>query len=187
VFDPQSDRWTRGPGLNYDPPRKGASFDHVTSVLSAPANAKSSGFSETGLQLPNPRRAFAGAVLSDAYYMVGGMRGDFELVPECTVFHFDSQRFDAMPCPKAARLSGSLVELGGRLYLAGGSVQTEHGIESDRSIEVFDPTQGSWQTLLASVPFDTRQARVLAYGDRLLIVSTQRADARIQLALVAPR
>ena len=62
-----------------------------------------------------------------------------------------------------------------RLLAAGGD---EH--------EVFDPATETWTTLLSELPFDTRHARMLAYRDRLLIVSTHRDDGRMLVALVRP-
>jgi N-acetylneuraminic acid mutarotase len=178
--------WIFG-GLNYDPQRKGeASFDHVTSVLVAPADDVNTGFTEAGVTMPGPRRAFAGAALGDRYYMIGGMRGEFELVEDCATFDFATKQFAPLVCPRAPRLSAQLVALDGKLYLAGGSVKTAEGLATDRSIEVFDPAQGRWQVAVPELPFDTRQARALTYGKQILIVSTQQPDARIRIALVGP-
>jgi hypothetical protein len=178
--------WIFG-GLNYDPRREGkGSFDHVTSVLVAPADVASEAFSELPLVLPSPRRAFAGAVLGERYYMIGGMRGEFELVTDCVSFDFGTQSFAPLQCPRAARLSAWLVPLDGKLYLVGGSTQTPTGLATDRSIEAFDPATSSWQVALPELPFDTRHARALPYGNQLLIVSTHQPDARARFALVTP-
>lgn len=176
--------WVFG-GLDYDP-RRETSFDHVTSVLVAPASSPGESFARTELALPSPRRAFAGAVLGGRYYMVGGMRAGFDLVDDCAAFDFESQRFSPFVCPRAPRLSAQLVPLDGRLYLVGGSVQTEEGLRSERAIEVFDPEQNGWQVAVPELPFETRHARALAYGDHILIVSTHQPDARIRIALVDP-
>jgi len=178
--------WVFG-GLNYDPRRKGeASFDHVTSVLVAPADAPAQAFSELALNMPGPRRAFAAAVLGNRYYMINGMRGEFELVEDCAVFDFAQQKFSALPCPRAPRLSAQLVPLDGKLYLVGGSTPGKDGLQTDRSIEVFDPQLNRWQLAVAELPFDTRHARALAYGKQILIVSTHQRDARMRVALVSP-
>jgi N-acetylneuraminic acid mutarotase len=179
--------WVFG-GLNYDPRRKGeASFDHVTSVLVAPAGTPAQAFSELALNMPGPRRAFAAAVLGDRYYMVNGMRGEFELVEDCAVFDFGQQKFSALPCPRAPRLSAQLIPLDGKLYLVGGSTPGEDGLQTDRSIEVYDPQLNRWQLTVAELPFDTRHARALAYGKQILIVSTHQPDARMRVALISPR
>jgi N-acetylneuraminic acid mutarotase len=178
--------WVLG-GLSYDPRRKGeASFDHVTSVLVAPVDAPAQTFSELAVNMPGPRRAFASAVLDDRYYMVNGMRGEFELVEDCSVFDFARQTFSALPCPRAPRLSAQLVPLDGKLYLVGGSTPGKEGLQTDRSIEVYDPQLNRWQVAVAELPFDTRHARALAYGKQILIVSTHQPDARMRVALVSP-
>ncbi|MEM6955864.1 MAG: hypothetical protein AAF645_09245, partial [Myxococcota bacterium] len=71
--------WIFG-GLAYDPRREGeAAFDHVTSVLRRTGEGE--GFEVVdGVELPGPRRAFAGAVHGDHYYLIGGMKGGFQLV-----------------------------------------------------------------------------------------------------------
>src|SRR5690606_24446577 len=106
-------------GLNYDPNRKNA-FEHDSTIW---RRAPSSGTFETlDIKLPGPRRAFAGAQIGNKYYMVGGMKENFELVPDCQVFDLETEAFEGMPCP-AARLSGDLISAGGKLYLLGGSVK----------------------------------------------------------------
>jgi hypothetical protein len=178
--------WVFG-GLDYDPRRKGdASFDHVTSVLTADAAAPAQPFQEIDVALPSARRAFAGAALGDRYYLIGGMRGEFELVEDCAVFDFKTQRFSPLTCPRAARLSAQLVPLDGRLYLVGGSTQTKEGLATDRSIEVFDPATGRWSVAVPELPFDTKHARALAYGHQIMVVSTHQPDARIRIALIDP-
>ncbi len=178
--------WIFG-GLSYDPSREGsAAFDHLTSVLSAPIDDREATFQPADAELPGPRRAFAGAALGDRYYLIGGMREGFSLVDDCLVFDVASRSFSAAPCPRATRLSAEMVALGGRLYLASGSIRRDGSMESDRSIEVFDPDAQAWSVLVEQLPFDTRHARVLAYRDRLLIVSTHREDGRIRIALVDP-
>jgi len=137
--------------------------------------------------MPNPRRAFAGATLGDRYYMVGGMRDNFQLVDDCAVFDFTAKRFSPLTCPRATRLQAELVPLGGRLYLVGGSIkQSADDLKSDRSIEAFDPAANRWQLAVPELPFDTRQARAFAYGKHILVVSTHQTDAKMRVALVTP-
>ncbi len=176
-------------GLNYDPRREGeAAFDHVTNIWRRTAEAtEDAAFTDHTVPMPAPRRAFAGAVSEDGshYYIVGGMRAGFQLVDDCLDYDVQAEYFGTIPCPSAPRLSGDLVALGGRLYLAGGSVRGEEGIEESRTIEVFDPAHpdAGWQ-LLTTLPFSMRHARTLAYDGRLLIVSTHFEEARLQIAVV---
>lgn len=177
--------WVFG-GLNYDPRREGASFDHVTGVLTAPAGDPAAPFTESALELPAPRRAFAAATLGDRYYMVGGMRGEFQLVDDCVGFDFKTERFSPFACPRATRLSAQLVPIEGRLYLVGGSTQKGRSLEADRSIEAFDPETGRWRVVLDELPFDTRHARALAYGSQIVVLSTHNEEGVLRLALVSP-
>ncbi len=174
-------------GLSYDPARGGdAAFDHVRPVLRASAADRDAPFEPTAIDLPGPRRAFGGARLGDRYYLVGGMRDSFQLVDDCLVFDFATEAFAPLACPRTPRLSPDLVALGGKLYLAAGSVMSEGGVASARSIEEYDPATDVWRTAVDALLFDTRHARALAYHDRLLIVSTNDAEGRIRIALVDP-
>lgn len=192
--------WIFG-GLNYDASREGAeAFDHVTDVLVASAQDVQSPFVPSGVELPGPRRAFAGAVLGDKYYLVGGMRGGFELVEDCHAFDFRTRTFATIACPSEPRLSGDLVAVGGKLYLVGGSVQRpvqrpaqesaqgpgqrQSGLMESRQIQVYDPENDRWTDLGVEVPFETRHMRALAYDGRLLLVSTHQKEARIRIGLV---
>lgn len=91
-----------------------------------------------------------------------------------------------MACPSRPRLSGDMVAIDGRLYLASGSVQVDGSIQPDRSIEAYDPSTDQWSTVIEEVPFDTRHTRMLPLRDRLLLVSTHNEDGRILLALIEP-
>lgn len=177
----QGDRlWVLG-GLNYDPTREeNDAFDHVLDVLSGPAN----GLADTGVRLRGPRRAFAGATLHGQYYLVGGMRNDFALVDGCARFDLASQTFSDLPCPAQTRLSGTLLELAGKLYLVGGSAKDKDNLAPSPEIDVFDPASSSWSRLAYKLPFNTRHAHVLPYGDRILIVSTHNDEGRIRIGLL---
>ena len=178
--------WILG-GLNYDParPEKDA-FDHLLDVLAGPVTE----LADTGVRLPGPRRAFAGATLAGQYYLVGGMRNDFALVDGCARFDLASNTLSDLACPAQTRLSGTLVELHGKLYLVGGSAKDQENLVPSPDIDVFDPAApatSSWSRLAYKLPFNTRHAHVLTYGDRILIVSTHNEEGRIRIALLDVR
>jgi N-acetylneuraminic acid mutarotase len=178
--------WAFG-GLNYDPAREGrAAFDHVTQTLATPEGDRDAAFEPVEVELPGPRRAFAGAALGDRYYLVGGMREGFELVDDCLSFDFESRELTPIACPRRTRLSAHLVPIDGKLYLVGGSYRGEEGMETDRSIEVYDPETDTWRVLLEELPFDTRHMHVLGYRDRLLLLSTHDEEPVVRVALVDP-
>jgi hypothetical protein len=165
------DLWVFG-GLDYDPERDPA-FIQPLEVLSCDLAAENVRFSDTGLKLTQPRRAFAGAVLGDKAYLVGGMRERFDLVPECEVFDFETRTFATMPQPRRTRVSAQLVAMDGKLYLCGGSSKGANDkLTPDHSVEVYDPSTGKWQVVLEALPAPMPQMQAFAWRDRLLIVSS---------------
>ncbi|MEE2973160.1 MAG: kelch repeat-containing protein [Planctomycetota bacterium] len=178
--------WAFG-GLDYDPRREeGDHFRHLTEVVVAEAG---SDFAYEGLHIPEPRRAFAGAKLDGHYYMIGGMRENFQLVDNCRSFDFSTQEFKEIPSPSRPRLSAELVALGGRLYLAGGSSPKVNGsgLESNRSIECFDPATSTWSVVMDEIPMNPRHMRMLPYRGRLLLFTSHVADEdMVTLAFIDP-
>lgn len=180
--------WVFG-GLNYDPTREGPdAFRHVVSLLHGKAEAGGV-LREDTVALPAPRRAFAGARAGDSYFMLGGMRGGFELVDDCLRYDFTSRSFAQLACPGQARLSGALLALDGKLYLAGGSIKSASGPElvSAQDMVELDPQQGTFRSVLDKLPFDTRHMHAVVFDERILLVSTHNADGRMQLALIDPQ
>lgn len=200
--------WVFG-GLNYDPRRKGAkAFDHVTNTLMAtiiaPAKTSNQGRASKGKSalagadetppfvdhepafLPGPRRAFAGAAYDGKYYVVGGMKEGFALVEDCLVYDFESKTFGPMACPDHPRLSGQLIPLDDKLYLVGGAFKGAGGMESDRTIEVFDPKTSTWSRLPVTIPHDTKHSRVMAYHHRLLVFSTHLETPEARITVIDP-
>ena len=170
--------WVFG-GLDYDSRReRGDHFRHITTLLKADATQEQLEFEETSLDLPSPRRAFGGAKFDGRYYLVGGMRENFTIVTTCDVFDFATQTFSQIAAPSRPRLSPSLVELGGRLYLAGGSSPKldGEGLEPNRSIEVYDPAADRWTTLLEEIPVSPRHMRMKAFRGRLLLITSHFDD-----------
>jgi N-acetylneuraminic acid mutarotase len=175
-------------GLNYDPKRPRDTFDHVTDTLRAPLAPKagsSDAFVDAKIKLPGPRRAFGGALLGGEYFIVGGMKDNFQLVEDCLRFSFKTKKFASLPCPAKPRLSSKLLALGGKLYAVAGSRRGDDGkMSPDRSVEVFDPATNAWTVLVDDVGFDTHHAHAVAYGDRILVVSTHNDRGRLLLATI---
>ena len=125
--------------------------------------------SRTGKQLPRPRRSFAGAVLGKKFYLVGGLGADMKIVSAVDVFDFESGQWSSIAAPEP-RLFGELAELGGKLYLAGGYVATKAGhFEPAESIEVYDPANGAWSTVLDSLPVPRGDLKLRSVQGRLLV------------------
>jgi N-acetylneuraminic acid mutarotase len=183
----EGELWVFG-GLNYDPTRQGPeAFRHVVNLMHGKAEPGAQ-LSEASIALPAPRRAFAGALSGDDYFMLGGMRGGFELVEDCLRYSFKTQSFALLACPGQARLSGALVPVGNKLYLAGGSIKAAEGAElvAAQDMVELDPASGSFRSLIAQLPFETRHMQAVAFDGRILLISTHNQAGRMFVALIDP-
>ncbi|MBN8611913.1 MAG: hypothetical protein J0L92_15065 [Deltaproteobacteria bacterium] len=201
--------WLIG-GLEFDAGRpEDQQFVHLASVLrcpfrgvrpvdhealEAPASDRSPvGACEelTASPMPGVRRAFGSALLDGRLYVVGGMRDNFEPVPDCALFDLTSRQWSALTCPSAPRISPDLIAHEGKLYLIGGTSRrasadgtTPDRSGPDRSIEVFDPATSTWSTLVSELPFDTHQMRFVVHEHRILGVSTQATPGRATIVWI---
>jgi N-acetylneuraminic acid mutarotase len=181
--------WIFG-GMNFDGSReKEDQIRHTTQILKLDTSRPDGKFEDAGVSLKEPRRAFAGAVLDGTYYMVGGLRDNFQGVEACETIELEAKRSEPFACPSQHRLGAELVAIGGKLYLVGGSVATGEGQQRKPTtlLESFDPTTGAWSALPAQMPLDSaEQLRAFNYNDQLLLYSAQRSDATVQVALLDP-
>ena len=163
--------WVFG-GLDYDPSRKkGDQFRHEQPILSAPMEM-ATGFEPAGVSLTAPRRAFSGTAFDGKYIVVGGMREGFTLVDTCESFEFATKRWSDFPCPSSKRLSGHLVEVGGRLALFAGSSKGADGkLQPDQTIEIYDPERSAWSTLEATLPVPPKHLHAFSWNDAALLLS----------------
>ncbi|MBK7154283.1 MAG: hypothetical protein IPH72_21295 [Sandaracinaceae bacterium] len=173
-------------GLNYDPSREGmAAFQHLTTVEQRALDGAA--FTDAGFALPRVRRAFGGEALGERFFLVGGMRDNFQLVSECEVFSFTTRDFAPMACPSETRLTPQLVALGERLVLVGGSVVSGQDATSTRAIEVYDTETNTWAASELTLPFESTHVRAFAYRDRVLVVTTHDApDGQLRVFLFTP-
>jgi hypothetical protein len=176
-------RWVFG-GLDFKPEAEGeAQFEHPAAVLRAEPGKP---FVDSGVVLPHPRRAFAGAALDGKYYLVGGMAGGFSTIDKCDVFDFATAAWSELPCPQT-RISAQLVAVDHKLYLAGGSSAGAGGaLMPNRSLEVFDPQAGVWSTVLETLPIEPRHLSMLPYEGGLLLYSAHDEQGRVHVALIKP-
>ncbi|MCH2146050.1 MAG: hypothetical protein MK082_13045 [Phycisphaerales bacterium] len=173
--------WVFG-GLDYDPRREeGDQFRHKIEVLTAATDGDAGLFEDSGLRLRTPRRAFGGVLVEDKYYMLGGMREDFQLVDDCEAFDFESRSWESIPSPERTRLSPEAVAIGHRIFLAGGmspKVGSE-GLEPNRSLEMFDTRTGAWRTIVEELPFSLRHIRMMPFRSQLLIFTSHESDSNM--------
>lgn len=180
--------WVLG-GMSFDGSRdEDSQTRHTAQILRLDVSRQDASFEDATFALREPRRAFAGAQLEGTYYVVGGLGDKFAPVTGCEAVDLGAKQSRPFPCPSQHRLAAELVALGGKLYLAGGSVADAEGkYAPSAAIEAFDPKAGSWTVLPASVPLDTPEMlRAFAYQDQLLFYSAQRIDGRVQVALLDP-
>lgn len=177
--------WVFG-GLSYDDALPEAErFTHLATVLRCPITESGElGTCEAAGTLPGTRRAFAGAALGDRYYVVGGMRDGFAPIEDCAVFDFTTRESEAFACPSHVRISATMLALGGRLVLVGGSASQGNALGPDRSVEVLDPDTGTWSTAIDVLPFDTHQGRWTVAQGQLVMIETQSRAARATIAWV---
>ena len=176
-------------GLDYDPRRaKKDQFRHEMGLLRAPMDATNMNFEATDLKLREPRRAFAGQLIEDRYYVVGGMKDGFALVDTCEYYDFGTNEWSSFSCPSHPRLSGKMVPLDGKLYLTGGSAPTgpEGKLAPDASLEVYDLAADRWSTIDAALPIQPKHLSLGTYGDRLVFISTHNEEGMLNLMLLDP-
>ncbi|MEM7156773.1 MAG: kelch repeat-containing protein [Myxococcota bacterium] len=186
---PRKDEVVLFGGLDYDPRReKKDQFRHEMGLLRAPLDATKMSFEATDLKLREPRRAFAGRVIDDRYYVVGGMKDGFALVDTCEYYDFASKKWSSFSCPSHPRLSGKMVALDGKLYLTGGSAPTgpDGKLAPDPSLESYDPATDRWTTLDPQLPIQPKHLTLATYGDRLVFISTHNEEGMLNLMLLDP-
>lgn len=180
--------WVFG-GMSFDGSREGPEqMRHMTRVLRLDLSADEPRFADAEIELGEPRRAFAGALLADTYYLTGGLKENFEPAASCEAVDLKAQQVSPLPCPSMHRLGGELVALGGKLYLVGGSAKAgDAERRPSAQIEVFDPAKGAWSTLPSPLPLDSAaHVRAFAFEDQLLLYSAQRSDGLVQIAFLDP-
>ena len=181
--------WVFG-GLDYDPRREdGDQFRHLTEVLSAQSAPGSDDFADTGIKLQSPRRAFGGVKVGNSYYMLGGMKENFQLVDSCDAFDFESNTWSQIASPERTRLSPEAAVIGDRIFLAGGmSPKVDgDGLEPNRSLEMYDTTNDTWTTVVEELPFSLRHIRMMPFRSQLMIFSSHEAPENLaHVVLINP-
>jgi N-acetylneuraminic acid mutarotase len=181
--------WVFG-GLDYDPRREdGDQFRHLQEVMVADTAKGDEEFSEAGIMLPNTRRAFGGVTVGGKYYMIGGMTDDFELVPPCDVFDFESRTWAEITPPARTRLSPEAVVIGNHIFVAGGMSPKLDGtgLEPNKSLEMYDTSTDTWKTVVAELPFALRHITMMPYRSQLLVFSSHESDSNMaHVVLINP-
>lgn len=125
--------------------------------------------------IPTSRRSFANTILSDRYYVVGGL-GDSQIVDSAFAFDLKSQQWTAIASPKVARVFPNMAASGGKLYLSGGFARVDGHFQPANTVEVYNPTTNDWQTAFESLPFAEHVNAMLEFQDRLLFYGIDRKE-----------
>lgn len=174
-------------GLDFDPARgKRERFQESNGIYVWDPEGKARSFTALEPELPIARRAFGGASLDGKYYIVGGMKANFEEVDHCNVFDYETGEWSEIPNPSDARLSPKLIPMNGKLYLVGGSSPTLEGFVRNTSIECFDPATGEWSMVVEDIGENLGELQAFAFGEQLLLYSAHNDADEIRLLFVRP-
>jgi N-acetylneuraminic acid mutarotase len=168
-------------GANFDPRGKEETdFEFALDVLVLDPVANT--LTDSGWRLPRPRRAFAAAQLGTDVYLMGGLDDAFEPVEEVDVLDLATGTWRLAPSPRSARVGGEALAHDGRIFIAGGSSNSESGrFDGNPSFEVFDPAHG-WSVAADTLPFPTRQMRLFSQGRHIAFVTTHSGAERTATA-----
>lgn len=122
-------------------------------------------------ELPSPRRSFAGAVLGNRYYAIGGLGQQTSVIDQAHAFDFDTQTWTEIAAPRHSRIFSQLAASGGKLYLSGGFSRVDGHFSSTTAIEVYDPQTNTWEITLEEFAPQLSKMTLLNYQDRLLYYS----------------
>jgi len=125
----------------------------------------------TAAALPSPRRSFAGTVLGNRYYTVGGLGQETSVIDKANAFDFDTQTWTEIAAPRHSRIFSQLAASGGKLYLSGGFSRVDGHFSSTTAIEAYDPQTNTWETALEEFAPQLSKMTLLNDQDRLLFYS----------------
>ncbi len=130
----------------------------------------------TRRSMPTPRNHVANGVVNSKIYVIGGRLGG-AFIGRATntdvVEGYDpatdqwSATLDRMPTPRSSLAYGTYK---GKIYVAGGELQTAQMAAAFRAVEAFDPATNSWSTL-PSLEFPRHGAGGDVLGNRLHVVT----------------
>jgi hypothetical protein len=118
---------------------------------------------------------------------LGGMGEGFDVLADGVAVNLDTGAARSFPAPAFPRVSGKLVDVGGKLLLAGGaSRRAGPELAPDATIELFDEGSGEWRVLVDALPLsDARHVQACAWRDRLLVFTAAR-EGRLDLVWLRP-
>ena len=205
IYDPATDRWTRGPSIPSDRRRGGAGavvHEGRIYVVAGITNGHTSGHvawldvldPRTGTwqrlaDAPRPRDHFQAGVIDGKLYVAGGRRSSagtnqhFELVvPEVDVYDFRTNAWTTLPPASnipTPRAGSTTVVLDGRLVVIGGESGAQEAGHAE--VEALDPRTGRW-TALAPMNTGRHAAQAVLHDGRIWIAAGSRTRGATEVA-----
>lgn len=179
--------WLLG-GFEWNPASvKKSKYSAPVDVLATALDNPRAAFAATGVTLPRPRRAFAGAELDQRFYLVGGLGRGLGMVEPVDVYDFRDKTWQTIPSPAHKRIAAELVAMDGKLYLAGGTTFVD-GMDTAPvpSVEMYDPKNQAWTTIIEELPIDPTYLSMFEYHGRLLIYTAYTTDDAVDIVLIEP-
>jgi hypothetical protein len=197
IYDPATDRWSRGPEVPADRRRGGAGVvvhDGLIYVVAGIQNGHTDGHvpwldsfdPRTGTwrrlaDAPRPRDHFHAAVIDGKIYAAGGRRSSaatgqgFQLtVAEVDVYDIASGRWSTLPPASnipTERAGTSVAVLDGHLVVMGGESGSQQPAHAE--VEALDPATGRWTTL-APLQQGRHGTQAIVHDGRIYIAAGSR-------------
>ncbi|MEM0924922.1 MAG: DUF3386 family protein [Planctomycetota bacterium] len=137
--------------------------------------------------IPNPRRSFAGAVVGNEYFMIGGLGDGMSIESEVDVFHLEDRTWRTVSSPSSARVFPRVAVDGTKIYLFGGFSNDLGHFNECAKLEMYDTENDTWTTLSESLEDIDASMRIFNMGGRLLFFGVDReADGFAKFVLYDP-
>ena len=168
-------------GLDYDPRRdKKEHFLHNDVVMAYDGKQFAATKEKFG-----PRRAFASAEAGGFYYVVGGMKENFQRVDSCGRFPVNNpEKWEDIPCPRNPGLGAKLVSVDDQILLVRGRIAVKEKEEKLPAVAAYNAKTKEWDTVMESHPLPLTHLHALEHGGNLLLLSTHFESPKMEILLV---
>ncbi|GLR17991.1 Kelch repeat-containing protein [Portibacter lacus] len=172
MYNPANDEWIEGPAIPANRRRGSAGigvYNDKFYIVGGNTIGHNGGYVSwfdefdpaTGqwtqlIDAPRTRDHFHAQVIGDKFYVAGGRRsggagGTFApLIAEVDVYDFNTSQWTSVADIPTPRAAPAVANLGGKLYVMGGEIQTDLNGQSVndavKTTESFDPSTGQWST-----------------------------------------
>jgi Kelch motif/Galactose oxidase, central domain len=136
---------------------KGAGLKTIDEIVTIDLKPAKPTVTVLGEKLAKDRRSYPFATSGSKLWICGGLNDQFAYVPTAEVFDMKSQTWEKFPAPNQARAMAEMVELDGKLYLAGGFSEgpktgKPNPFVEKKSLEVYDIKSQTWSDAIPTLP-----------------------------------